>query len=124
MSDLQSLKRENEQLRDRLTVLEESIGLGIQAPRALNLTWMQERIFCCIYRRGFAERETIMAAMYGVESYNKDPAIISVFLCKARRTLSKFSIEINNVYGRGWEMPEQSRHIVRAMLDAERREAA
>lgn len=118
-SEVQSLKRENEQLRDRLTVLEDSLGVSLRAPRVLRLSRMKERIFCALYRRGFVERDALMAAMYGADAYNKDPKILDVCICHMRKKCDPVGVEIKNVYGRGYEMPEASRLIVKALYDAE-----
>jgi DNA-binding response OmpR family regulator len=118
--EVASLRRENQQLRDRLTVFEESVGTTISAPRILKLSRMRERIFCALYRRGFAERDAIMAAMYGGDSYDKDPKILDVCICKLRKLCGPHGIEIKNHWGRGYEMPEASQRIAKAMYDAER----
>jgi two-component system cell cycle response regulator CtrA len=117
--EVASLRRENEQLRDKLTVLEESVGAGLQAPRLLCLSKMQERVFCCLYRRGFAERDTIMAAMYGVEVYEKDPKSLDVYICSLRKKCAPHGITIKMIYGRGYEMPEESRRIVSSFFSIE-----
>jgi DNA-binding response OmpR family regulator len=121
---VQALQRENERLRDRLTVLEESVGVTIRAPRSIKLSRMRERIFCALYRRGFAERDAIMAAMYGGDAYEKDAKILDIYICAIRKVCTPHGIEIKTVWGRGYEMPEASQRIVKAMYDAEQRGTA
>lgn len=117
--EVQALKRENEQLRDKLTVFEESVGSGLQSPRRLGLTKIQERVFCCLYRRGFAERDTIMAAMYGADAYDKDPKSLDVYICTLRKKCAPHGITIKMIYGRGYEMPDESRRIVSSLFTIE-----
>lgn len=116
-NEVQSLKRENEQLRDRLAVLEETFGANLRAPSILNLTRMQERIFCVLYRRGFCERDTILAAMYGVDMYDRNSNSLEVILVSLRRKLAPHNIEIKSSYGRGYEMPEASQKIAKLLLE-------
>jgi DNA-binding response OmpR family regulator len=116
---MEALARENERLRDRLTVFEESVGVTLSAPRVLQLSRIKERIFCALYRRGFASRDAIMAAMYGANAYEKDPKILDVSVCQLRKKCRPRGIEIKSVYGRGYEMSDESRRIAKAMYDAE-----
>jgi SOS response regulatory protein OraA/RecX len=122
--EVQALKRENEQLRDKLTVFEESVGVTMRAPRALKLTKMEERIFCAVYQKGFIRRDAVMAAMYGPDMYDRCRECLDVLLMKVRKKCRPHGLEISAVYARGFEMPEASRRIVKAMYEAEQRGAA
>lgn len=117
LTSVESLRRENEQLRDRLSVLEDALGTTMRAPSVLRLTRMQERIFCVLYRRGFCERDTILAAMYGADMYERDSKSLEVILVFLRRKLAPHQIEIRSSYGRGYEMPEASQKIARLLLE-------
>lgn len=121
MTELQTLRAENERLRDQVTVLKESLGTALRAPRLLNLTAMQERIFCAVYRRGLCGRESVMAAMWGGEWTDRAAKSVDVYFVKLRRKCRAHGIEIRTVHARGFEMPEASKHIVRAMYEAEQR---
>jgi DNA-binding response OmpR family regulator len=122
--EVATLRRENQQLRDRLTVFEESLGASIRAPSVIKLSRMRDRVFCALYRRGFASRDAIMAAMYGADAYDRDQKIIDVCICHMRKICGPHGIEIKNIWGRGYEMPDASRRIVKAMYDAEQQSAA
>lgn len=116
---LREVRAERDRLQDRVAVLEESVGGGLRSPRSLALTKMQERIFCCLYRRGFADRDAIMAAMYGVNAYDRDPKSLDVYICSLRKKCGPHDIKINVLYGRGYEMTEDSRRIVNALFNIE-----
>lgn len=118
---VRELRAERDKLQDRIAVLEDALGSTMRAPSCLNLTRMEERIFCCIYKRGFAERNTILGAMYGADMYDmSETSALQMHLSHIRKKIAQHGIEIKNIYARGWEMPEESRRIVRARLDAEK----
>jgi DNA-binding response OmpR family regulator len=115
----QSLKAENERLRDQITAYNEANGQSLSAPLVLGLTGMQSRIFCALYKRAFIERNSLMEAMYGIDWYDRSRECIDVQLNKMRKKLALHQIEIKSIYGRGFEMPEASRRIAKALFEAE-----
>jgi two-component system, cell cycle response regulator CtrA len=62
-----------------------------------------------------------MAALFSTDA--DDPSeekILDVWICKMRKKLKLYGIEIKTQGGECWEMPEAGREIARGLIAAER----
>lgn len=112
-----------DELRDRIAYLESKLGLRISLDEvaALNrgfaLTGSEARVVLALYK---ANGRTVTVpqledALYGEEPVReREPTIVTVFLCKARKKLPGGFIR--NEWGKGYWMPDQGRAQIAALL--------
>lgn len=116
-----ALEAENELLREKVIALEEILGLRIETPLVLGLTSHEAKMFGILLKRELVTKEAAMAALYGDRPNGEvEIKIVDVFVCKARKKLKPFGIEIETVWGRGYRMPQTSKAIAAALLEQAR----
>jgi two-component system cell cycle response regulator CtrA len=113
-----TLQSENEMLRERCRQLEQMVGLRHESPPVFGLTRSESAILGLLLKNTIVRRETAMLALYkGLQQDEADVKIIDVFICKMRRKLTPFSIEIRNKWGEGYYLDAEMKSKVAAMLD-------
>lgn len=111
---------ENDELRARVAMLEDALGVGWVMPRALGLSPKEERLVAALFRRGRLTREGAWTAMYYDSSGDyPEPKIVDVLLCRVRKKLKPFGMEILTHHGRGFELPEGTRETLKRMIETE-----
>lgn len=112
-----------ETMRDRIEVLEERIRQleDILAPSAISipiewlLTSAEARIFAHLTTREVATKQSIMTALYSDRPDDDiEIKIVDVFVCKLRKKLKAFGVEILTVWGSGYSLPSREIYHVRA----------
>lgn len=104
------LRDENERLRARIRDLERALFTGVSVPVEYGLTANEARIFGVLVNRPLATRAAIMAALYDDDGKEQaEPKIVDVFVCRMRRKLEPFGIEIHTRWGEGWFLPDTQR---------------
>lgn len=107
---LEAVMAENERLRDELDHLKESLGLHFVAPPEFGLSGSETKIFGRLLKQGVATKDALMATLYRDAGRDEAEAkIVDVFICKLRRKVKPFGIEIATVWGLGYQMTDQSR---------------
>jgi two-component system cell cycle response regulator CtrA len=113
------IEAENEQLRERVAQLEELVieDLTSRTPIELELTIHEAALVGFLMKRTEASKEQLLTAIYGHLPSGDEPEIkiIDVFVCKARKKLKKFGIEVKTLWGRGYMMPPAAKSALRAM---------
>jgi two-component system cell cycle response regulator CtrA len=110
---------ENELLRAENCRLREQIGLAAKHPLMFDLTRSEAAMFGLLLANRAPRKETFMTALYALNS--DDPPeikIIDVFICKMRKKLRPFGIEINTNWGESCEIPETSKARARELMEA------
>lgn len=117
-----ALEAENEGLREKILSLEQALGVRIETPLILGLTGQEAKMFGILLKREMVTRQQAMDVLYGdrPESDEAEIKIVDVFVCKMRKKLKRFDIEIESVWGRGYRMPAQSKSTARSMLEEAR----
>ncbi|MAA97426.1 MAG: heavy metal resistance protein CzcR [Stappia sp.] len=111
------LRDENERLRARIDELEHALFRDVSLPIEWRLTVQEARVFGVLVTRSLATRTAILAALY--DDLGRDQAeakIADVFVCKIRKKLKPFGIEIHTRWGEGWYLDEDQRESLRQML--------
>lgn len=110
---------------ERIAELEELVaqleGVPTQAPTPLEwgLTAHEARVIGVLLTRELATKEAIMAALYSGRAVDAaEPKIVDVFVCKARKKLAPFGIEIETVWGQGYRIRREQRDVLVADLKA------
>lgn len=107
---LELLIQENDELRARIDELEEALFASPKIPFEWGLTSSEARLVGCMLSRPLMTKDTAMAVLY--RNDGKDEAvlkIVDVYICKARKKLTRFGIEIKTVWGQGYYIEESVR---------------
>lgn len=114
---VQTLEAENELLREKIVALEEAMGMRIEAPLMLGLTSHETKLFGILLKRDVVTKEAAMSALYGDRPNGEaEIKIVDVYICKARKKLKPFGIQIETIWGRGFRMPAASKAQAAALL--------
>jgi two-component system cell cycle response regulator CtrA len=118
---VQKLEAENDELRERVRVLEEMVGIRIDVPIIFGLTAHEAGVFGVLLKREIVTKEMAMLALYGDRpNHEVEIKIVDVYVCKARKKLKRFGIEIETVWGRGFRLSAASKAIAQGLLDQAR----
>lgn len=110
---LEALRSEVDSLRAHITVLEHALGLTFSAPIEYRLTASEQRMLGALMRRALLTKEAALAALY--TDSHRDPAepkIVDVFICKMRKKLTPFGIEIATAWGQGYRLTPESKSLI------------
>lgn len=115
---VETLERENGELRERIALLEEQLGIRFETPLCLNLTSQEARLFGILLKRDLVTKQIAMIALYGhkPDCDEAEIKIVDVFVCKLRKKLAPFSIVIETQWGQGYFLGPRSKEIARALL--------
>ena len=111
---LRAVQQENEMLRARIDQLEEALGVRLPTPVEWGLTGSEARVFGLFRARELVTRDAIMAVLYRDAGKDEpEQKITDVFICKIRRKLKPFAIEIKTVWGQGYALPADTRKLLK-----------
>lgn len=103
---LEAARREIAQLRERVRQLEEEIApSSVSVPLEWRLTSSEARLFAHLTTRAVATKSSIMTALYS-DRPEDDPElkIVDVFICRIRRKVKPYGVEIATVWGQGYSL--------------------
>ncbi|MCW2309680.1 helix-turn-helix domain-containing protein [Rhodobium gokarnense] len=107
---LEVVENENEVLRARIAVLEDALMETKPLPIEWSLTGAEACVFGVLVNRSMATKDAILAALYrDVGKDEAEPKIVDVFICKLRKKLRLFDVEIRTVWGQGYALAEETR---------------
>lgn len=114
---LEALEAANDRLRDRISQLEDAMGMSVLTPIEWRLTMAEQRVFGVLLARELATKAAIMAALYSADGKEEaEIKIVDVFVCKARKKLKPFGVEIETRWGEGYYLTPATKAKVRAMM--------
>ena len=105
---------------DYIAVLERAMGLLTLPPVEWGLTGHEARLFGAVLERELITKDAGMAALYRDRGAVDEPEIkiVDVFICKLRRKLKPFGIEIGTRWGVGYYMTAEAKAAARAQIEA------
>jgi two-component system cell cycle response regulator CtrA len=108
---LSLLEAENEQLRERIAYLErEFMGADVLLPLEWRLTSAEARLFGVLIAREMATKQALMTGIYGGSARDEAQIkIVDVFICKIRKKLRPFGIELQTFWGLGYGLDAETR---------------
>lgn len=121
------LTKENEELRERITQLEEILGANFDAPPMFALTGSEARLFGLLMARDLVTKESAMSILYGLRPDNDGDVeikIIDVFIYKMRKKLEEWEIKIETVWGRGYYIAPDEKERISALIESRKGVAA
>jgi|SRR5580700_2392435 two-component system cell cycle response regulator CtrA len=118
------VEEENEELRERVRMLEETMNGKELLPPELKLTASEERVVSALLSRDIMSKEAILTALYSDRADDApEIKIVDVFVCKIRAKIEPHGLQIETHWGRGYSMSPESKQELRGMIAA-RKEAA
>ena len=96
-------------LEDRVTVLEEALGLTYEPPVGLGLTRFEAAVVGVILKTKIASRDKLWFALYGDRADPPTCQNVDVFVSRARSKLRAHGVTINNTWGVGYWIPAEQK---------------
>jgi len=112
-----NVHQENAMLREQVRQLNEMIaGTLFGFPREWKLTRAEQRLLNSLYtgNKGFRRHEALMHAV--AHSDWADDALLKVQVCKVRKKLKPYGIEIKTVWGEGYELTLASSEAIKRAI--------
>lgn len=123
VSDPALLREEIRLLRDRVEFLEEEnrqlrathLTRDWEPPLELGLTPNEKIIFAGLFnQKGTCSKPFLMDLIYALRPGEAaEEKIIDVCICRMRKKIAEFELQIDTVWGQGYAMPEESKVILR-----------
>ena len=111
---IEVLERENETLRERIAQLEAQLRGGDRyVPVEWGLTRSEATMVLALSTRQQCSKDMLMQALYsgGVDEGAK-PKIVDVFICKIRKKLKPFGVDIATIWGLGYALDPATREML------------
>uniref|UniRef100_UPI00333BC414 helix-turn-helix domain-containing protein n=1 Tax=Mesorhizobium sp. M0050 TaxID=2956861 RepID=UPI00333BC414 len=105
-------QQELDMLRERIRQLEDAlVPPSISVPLEWLLTSSEARLFAFLTTRQIASKAAIMQAIYSAGADDEpEPKIVDVFVCKIRKKLKPFGVQIETVWGQGYSLRDRNAH--------------
>lgn len=114
---LAAVEAENDELRERITQLEDALGMNVTVPLMFDITRSEQQLLGLLMERELVTKDLVMLALYGLRPEGgAEPKIVDVFCCKLRKKLKAWNIEIKTAWGRGYYLEESEKAKIRALL--------
>lgn len=110
---IDALTEENARLSDEIATLRRLLGQDVNPWVGLGLTASEARLFGLLAKRGQATKDQLHH-LCGVnhDGETPDPKIVDVFICKMRKKLGRYDVQIETVWGQGYRIAPD--HLARA----------
>lgn len=105
-------QQEIETLRERVRQLENAlVPDSVTVPIEWQLTGAEARLYAFLTTRVMATKPAIMHALYiGRVDVEPEMKIVDVFVCKLRKKLKPFGVEIATIWGQGYSLRDRASH--------------
>jgi two-component system cell cycle response regulator CtrA len=111
------LEQENDELRERVRMLEELTGVSFDAPPQFGFTKNEVTIFGLLLKNNLVRRTSMMMVLYPHSQDEAEIKIVDVWVCKMRRKLKPYGISIETQWGQGYFLTPESKAAANALLD-------
>lgn len=112
---VQELKQQNEYLQETVHRLREALTETRLLPREWKLTPSEENFIGVLINREVGTYEALLTTLYLAKGRPEaSQNILHVFVCRVRKKLEPYGIEIRTIWGRGWALSPESRASLRA----------
>jgi DNA-binding response OmpR family regulator len=102
-------------------IVEDEKETLMRTARKMKLTKLESRILLVLLRRGQASREQLHMAVEdnrGNPDDATDIKIVDVVICKMRKKLERFGLELNTIHSFGYEMTDEYRSKAWGIINA------
>jgi two-component system cell cycle response regulator CtrA len=96
-------------LRERVRQLEDAlVPTDVIVPIEWRLTVHEARLFAFLTTRDLATKQAIMQALYSDRAGDEpEIKIVDVFVCKLRKKLKPFGVDVQTVWGHGYRLADR-----------------
>ena len=94
------------------------VGISFESPPMFGFTPAESTIFGVLMKNRLASKESLMMAIY--RDHQQDEAeikIVDVWICKMRRKLKPFGIDVLTQWGQGYYLSADHKANAHALLD-------
>jgi DNA-binding response OmpR family regulator len=119
---IERLEVENDALRARISDLEK-LAFGkasdaITTELAVMLTASERTVLGVLMQRERATKDHVMSALYrDLARDEAEPKIVDVFICKLRRKLKPYGIEIGTLWGQGYFLDAENKKKIKGSVE-------
>lgn len=113
---LEAQKEEIARLEERVAYLESALGMDFIAPVEWRLTTKESAVLGVIMAREIAPKNAILLAVYQ-EMDQPEEKIVDVFVCKIRKKLEPFGIQIDTLWGRGYYLTVENKAKINKRME-------
>lgn len=110
------LRRQNDELRERVRNLEARLEPRITIKAPTHLTSKERQLLEVLMQassKAVVTKEQIYSALYYLGGDDVSMKIVDIWVCKVRAKLRPFGVTIETAWGRGfWGLSDESRKIV------------
>lgn len=88
----------------------------------LGLSVNEGKLFGILLKREMVTKQQAMDALYGdrPEADEAEIKIVDVFVCKLRKKLKPFDIQVETIWGRGYRMPQKAKSVAAGLMQQTR----
>ena len=116
-----ALEMRVEWLEGRIQILEDALIGSDLPPVEWRLTPAEARTFGCLMQRDLATKEQLLAAsVTDLVDDVREIKIVDVFVCKMRKKLAPFGVEIQTRWGEGYFIDAATKRAVKLQIEAAR----
>lgn len=101
--------RSNDRRPDVVPLDIESDEMLLSITRTFKITPAMSRVFAALLRRPEMTKATLHLAVQREGREFTDPKIVDVMICKLRKVMPKYDIDIKTIWGRGYFIPAESK---------------
>ena len=109
---IKELSGRNALLEERIADLEALLSEELPDFLSSDLTRTEATVASLLLRRPIVTRDAIMTFMYSTRADAPSVKIADVFICRLRRKLKPYGIEIETVWGRGYRLTKEGRQML------------
>jgi DNA-binding response OmpR family regulator len=108
--------QERDELKEEVLRLREALGGSLPDFRFMRITSSEGKILHALLQTEMLTKGAILTTLYsGRAGDEPDQKIVDVFVCKLRKRLTPFGIEIGTVWGRGYFMDAENKAKIRVL---------
>jgi len=106
-----------EQRDSRIQEMEEALGVTTLPPLEFGLTGHEAAVLGILLNREVVTKQAMLCGLYSARADDApNIKIVDVYVCKLRKKLAPFGVEVATHWGVGYSMPAGSKALVRAMM--------
>lgn len=120
---IERLERENDDLRARVRELERLLGMAFECPPLIGLTRQEAVVFGLLLENPLMSKDLAMSAMYLHKQDEAEIKIVDVYICKLRKKLKPYKIDVQTQWGQGWFITPEHKAVARKLFADQARAA-
>ena len=121
---VRALEQENDDLRARVRELERLLGMTFECPPLIGLTRQESIIFGLLLKNPLMSKELAISTMYLHKQDEADAKIVDVYICKLRKKLKPYKIDVQTQWGQGYFITREHKAVAEQLFATAAADAA